>query len=269
MSGFCQNTFLLDDMVQPWKASDMTPRVVVKNGHTWRVRNEDAAFWDRVEQGHWEPMTFSVFDRFLDAKHSYIDVGAWIGPTVLYGASLARHCYALEPDPVAFRKLRENVALNPSIQPRITLSEKCLTVTCDPVTLWNKTSLTGGDSRSSLLFAGSKVQWEAQGITLERFLSDNAIGDCSFIKMDIEGGEFDLLPAIASYLADQRPTLYLSLHPHLLTEPASKIEMVEEVLACYRKAYTPALKEVALETICSPGALQSRYELVLTDIETI
>jgi hypothetical protein len=36
------------------------------------------------------------------------------------------------------------------------------------------------------------------------------------VKMDIEGGEFDLIPYMADLLEETRPNLYLSLHGQLL-----------------------------------------------------
>src|SRR5208283_1742097 len=144
----------------------MKMRPVIKNGHQWLVNNEEKEFWDLLERGIWEPFAFGVFDRFLDPGHSFVDGGAWIGPTVLYGAHLARHCYALEPDPVAFSRLRENVFLNASLQDRITLSSQCLSASCGPTRLGNKTSSVGGGSMSSLLFAGSRLTWNVSGVTL-------------------------------------------------------------------------------------------------------
>lgn len=242
-------------------------RRVVRNGRHWLVNNKETWFWDRVENGDWEPHTFSVFDRFLNPEHSYIDVGAWIGPTVLYGAHLARHCYAMEPDPVAFSRLRENVLLNESLQPRITLSPQCLSATCGPVSLGNKTSTAGGDSMSSLLFAGDAVNWEVSGITLERFLLDQTIRDCSFIKMDIEGGEFEVLPAIAGCLTERRPTLYLSLHPELVPDAEQRVTALYDAIAFYRHVYTPALREVGPEVVLDPVTFQTCYELVLSDLD--
>ena len=66
-------------------------------------------FWAQLQLNLWESNTFKIFDTFLDSNHSYIDLGAWIGPTVLYGCQKAKFCYAIEPDPVAFKQLKNNV----------------------------------------------------------------------------------------------------------------------------------------------------------------
>src|SRR5262249_49711408 len=153
--------------------------------------------------------------------------------------------------------LHENVLLNTSIRDRVSLSPQCLSTVCGPVRLGNKTSPMGGDSMSSLLFANSDISWEVQGVTLERFIADNAIRDFSFIKMDIEGGEFEVLPAIATYLAHHRPTVYLSLHPRFLPDVELRVAVIRDVLACYRHVYTPALREVGPDIVVDPSTFHA------------
>jgi hypothetical protein len=48
----------------------------------------DVDWWDSVEIRAWEIETFFVYKTFLTPKSSFIDFGAWIGPTLLYGATL-------------------------------------------------------------------------------------------------------------------------------------------------------------------------------------
>ena len=190
-------------------------RNVVLNGRQWLVNNAEADYWDTVEIGFWEPHTFNALDRFLDDRHSYVDVGAWIGPTLLYASHLARHCYGLEPDPVAFARLRENVFLNPQLKQRITLYQQCLATSTGLRRLGNRTSRHGGDSMSSTLYAESQLHWDVPSVTLQDFVACNGIQDCSFIKMDIEGGEFEVIPAIADYLSE-----YWLGSPESWSEPA-------------------------------------------------
>lgn len=69
--------------------------------------------WDKVNAGVWEPDTFVVLDHMLSEGTPYVDCGAWIGPTVLYAACKGAAITAFECDPVAIRRLKENLALNP------------------------------------------------------------------------------------------------------------------------------------------------------------
>lgn len=55
----------------------------------------------------WEITTFEVFDKYLDKDKYYIDIGAWIGPTVLYAAQKTKRVIAFEPDNIAFNALKK------------------------------------------------------------------------------------------------------------------------------------------------------------------
>ena len=80
----------------------METRTIRKNNVTFLVRaDQHQRFWTKVEDGSWEPETFGVFDRFVTRETTYLDVGSWEGPTLLYAGQRAKTAYGFEPDPVA------------------------------------------------------------------------------------------------------------------------------------------------------------------------
>lgn len=169
------------------------------------------SFWQLVSAGVWEPQTYAVFRQFIDPAHSYIDMGSWIGPTLLYGCRLAKAAYGIEPDPIAFKELENNLALNPLIATNVKIFNTCIAPSSGKVAFGSRTA--GGDSTSSLLFGAEKTTWTVGALTFADFIQQNEIKDCNFVKMDIEGGEFIVLPGMLEYLRNHRPTLHLSLHP--------------------------------------------------------
>jgi FkbM family methyltransferase len=192
--------------------NDVSVLHVATRGKTFDVEPAGhASFWEALGGGTWEPETFRIFDRFLSPDHSYIDIGAWIGPTVLYGSRTARVAYGLEPDPIAYAELERNVAVNRDCATNIKLFNACIATRSGEVSLGSRGA--GGDSTSSLLFAHKKTHWTVKAFSFADFIEQNRIADCNFIKMDIEGGEYKILPTMAAYLKRHRPTLHLSLHP--------------------------------------------------------
>lgn len=169
-----------------------------------RANAARCAFWHRVQAGAWEPQTFEVFRRFLQPDRSYIDLGAWIGPTVLYGATLSRSVHALEPDPVAFAELDRNVQANPGLCKKIHLYSFGIGAESGPLQLYAGGLYYAGhsefgDSMSGMLAAPDvpgQPCHEARGVDMERFLDMYAGKDCNFIKMDIEGGEYAVIPGL-------------------------------------------------------------------------
>ncbi|PEC43110.1 hypothetical protein CON11_19670 [Priestia megaterium] len=61
-----------------------TPINISKNNINFSVTSNPLTqwIWNEMHQNNWEEETFEIFDRFLNNEHSYIDIGAWIGPTV-------------------------------------------------------------------------------------------------------------------------------------------------------------------------------------------
>ncbi|CAG1771783.1 hypothetical protein BAC3_02071 [uncultured bacterium] len=187
--------------------------IVVNNTKYNVLSSKWQDFWIRVSSGQWEPDTLHVFDQFLTKDTSYIDIGAWIGPTVLYAASLAKVVYAFEPDPLAFNDLSTNVALNPQIT-NIKIYPCFVGVTRGKVTMGSRD--LGGDSMSSTLFASKRTTWLAESIRLEEFVSEEKIHSPIFVKIDIEGGEYSLIPKLQTFFELYRPVVCLSLHPDFL-----------------------------------------------------
>ena len=185
------------------------------------IKSNAEAFWLSASGGRWEPETFRIFDRFVSSTASYIDVGSWIGPTLLYGCQLARAAYGIEPDPVAYAELRQNIKLNASLAANVNIYNVCIAPTSGTVKFGSRAE--GGDSMSSLLFADEgKTVWNVDALRFEDFVEKANVTDCSFIKIDIEGGEYQLLSSIVSWLNKCRPTLYLSFHPCFLFRPSSR-----------------------------------------------
>lgn len=166
-------------------------------------------YWNSVVSGSWEPETFRILKRFLNKNHSFIDVGAWIGPVTLYGSQLAKHCYSIEPDPVALKELTENLDLN---------NFNNISITNEAIHTYNGTTRIGnvlhtpGNSMSGIIWA-ERSGWDISCSTLVNFFQRNVIRDCNFIKMDVEGTEVDIIVNSINFLKSFDHTLYISLHP--------------------------------------------------------
>ena len=186
--------------------------------------------WKYVNAGTWEPNTFKIFDEFIDKDHNYIDMGAWIGSTVLYGCQLARHTYAIEPDPIALTALKNNINKNSKLQKKITIFEGGISKLNGTMFLGNP----NGDSESTFISGNNAVA--VSTVTFDRFISMYNITDCNFIKMDIEGSEKNVLPLMASYVIEHKPVLYISFHPWFLNTEDK--ECIKQSLSCYNYFYS-------------------------------
>jgi FkbM family methyltransferase len=179
-----------------------------------RVADDQPTFWDRVERGAWEPEALALLEREVAPGTTFLDLGAWVGPTALYAASLGARVIALEADPVALDQLRRNLAANPALAARIEVLARAVHASEGSVAFGARRK--PGDSMSSVLIAPGAVSWVAQTITPAALAARIGPAGRLFIKMDIEGGEYELLPAMRPLLERPDCRVLLSLHPGIL-----------------------------------------------------
>lgn len=224
-------------------------------GEPFRLDPYHSKFWRKAAAGTWEPDTFAVLDAHLDARHDYLDIGAWIGPTVLYGARKARHVWCFEPDPEAFRALAWNIDLNGLGN----VSAFAAAISQD-VGIARMASFGGekGDSMSSLLNAGGANGSDVLTLGWDQFAGSVDLSGVSLVKMDIEGAEFDVLPTLLPWLKAHRPALYLSTHAPFLDadKRAGRMAALAEMLRFYdtcetSDGLTPIAEALASETALS------------------
>lgn len=177
-------------------------------------------FWEELESGKWESDTFDVFDRFLDAQTVFLDVGGWIGSTILYAAQSVKQAYVFEPDEVAFAELTANLKQNKAEDwhEMITAIKAAVAPKSGSVNLGFRSE--SGDSMSSVLLGDGDESTEVKSINLNDFIQENGLaGERLFIKMDVEGFEYDILPALAETIQSlEKAGFLISLHPQFLIE---------------------------------------------------
>ncbi|WP_170581039.1 FkbM family methyltransferase [Ruegeria arenilitoris] len=233
------------------------------NGEVFRLDPYHSKFWRKASSGAWEPETFAVLDQHLSPDRDYLDIGAWIGPTVLYGARKARHVWCFEPDPTAFRHLAWNLDLND-----IRNVSAFGVALSDRFGVARMASIRGerGDSTSSLLHDGAHGT-DALTIAWHQFATATDLTGISLVKMDIEGAEFAVLPTLADWLREQKPALYLSLHAPLLDENnrAERVEALLATLSFYSNMHDEAGQPISTQDLLGPSALTQYRSVLFTE----
>ncbi|HXH04000.1 MAG TPA: FkbM family methyltransferase [Candidatus Competibacteraceae bacterium] len=241
-----------------WRALGYYPTRL--EGAPLRADPEDWRFWRKLASGRWEPHTFRILGRFLRPDSVFLDVGAWIGPTALYAARRCARVYAFEPDPYAYERLLRNLRLN-----RITNVQPLHAALAPEDGVLRIGSPRGlGKSVSSALHGAGAHAVVVPALSPQRFLREWDIRRVDLVKIDIEGGEFALLPALVGFLGEYRPTLYLSLHAPYLAAGARResLERVAEVLGVFPRLYDQALRPIAPTELSGPGFTERFAEVV-------
>jgi FkbM family methyltransferase len=195
-----------------------TVTTVELNGRRFHAASDVVPeFWEQMAAGTWEPATLSLLDRFVDSQTVFFDIGTWMGPTTMYAAHSAHQVYSFEPDPIAYAELSRNLRLNTGSEwvERIHTHNMAVAREHGMMRLGVQDCL--GKSTNSLLLSD-----QSEGVDVET-ISFDALADFPdldgrriFVKMDIEGGEYDLLTQPSRLLARPECMLFLSLHPKML-----------------------------------------------------
>ena len=157
-------------------------------------------FWESVENGGWERNQLEDLVSRAKVGCFFIDVGASNGVYSLIMASLGCQVMAIEPNESQFKAMNLNLGLNPQL--KIT-AKKGLVISS---TIHDKFSPYALDLISS----------DPDKIEKFDFISFFKPSDVTVIKIDIEGGEWELMrdKRIVSYVLQHR-NLEIFLSPHI------------------------------------------------------
>lgn len=175
--------------------------IVTRGGHGFDVDDDDLSgdwhFWERFASGRWEPEILDRMPELLADGGTFVDVGAWIGPHLLWALACgADHCVGFEPDPTAYAVLERNVSWP------ITVAQVAIAAHTGTTTIED-----AGDSTSRTGCGGVEVPC----FTFADATKD--IDHISLVKIDIEGAEVEVVPQANDDLLALGCPVFLSLHP--------------------------------------------------------
>lgn len=161
----------------------------------------------------------------ISKNSKIIDIGANIGAFSIYAATKYpdSEIFSYEPDPKNYQKLNENIKLN-DIQNVIAFNKAVGKINGN-VILYSDVNGNFGTVGSTLVNKGPK-SIEVECTTLENILKSNGIDTCDFLKMDCEGGEYDILLNSNEHIFKFIKTIVLEYHE----VPNHKVEELEQFL---------------------------------------
>lgn len=150
-----------------------------------------------------------------------IDIGANIGVFSLTAAELTNaSILAFEPAPTAFKYLEKNVTQNNHV-PVIQMQRKAVVGT--PANHFKIFECAYSSDRntynSGMIKQNTPGSWvEVETVTLDQILSLESHG-VAILKIDIEGGEYDILLNVSSEALKKVTTIIVEYHPHSSHSP--------------------------------------------------
>lgn len=255
-------------------------------GRRYRLAAADRAFWERVAAGDWERGTLRFFERALGTvgpDSVCVDVGAWVGPTALFAAQFCGRVFAVEPDPAAYERLLANLRMNAAAN--IAPCHAAIAPANGRVALANRrhfgNSMTraqlstvdddgdGGGDGSTGDLGGNRAT--VLGLRLATFIDWLEIARIDLLKIDIEGGEFALLPALLALPMRLRPVVHLSVHAPLFpaSERAEKLSTVAELAGQYAHIYDAENTAITADAIATDARFRDKFQVAAMSVRKL
>ncbi|MFO1147685.1 MAG: FkbM family methyltransferase [Alsobacter sp.] len=210
------------------------PRETSLRGRRLVVTDDKPTFWDKAAAGAWEPELLALLEAQVSPGTVFLDIGAWVGPTALFAALLGAEVVAVEADPAAADRLAGNLDANPALAPRVRILRRAASPRPGHVRLG--AARKPGDSMSSVLHAGRQGSWEVETATPAALVEAAREAGCGplVVKVDIEGGEYALLPALFAALPAATRAVIAAFHPGLLRKAGQdEAEIARATGACF------------------------------------
>ena len=206
-----------------WKMRPRGKRTVHVMGKQFQV--SQLPFWSNFDGG-WEPDTLKIFQKYLHHGRSFIDVGAFVGPTILYATVAgATKIDAIEADPFAFHQLELNCDYNKESLPPTNLHYLCIANKDGEKALMAADTPSSSGS-STVRHETALFQWQVKTICLTTFFKKIGFEGKGLVKIDIEGAESLILDDIQKIGNLKQTAVVLSLHPSFWSDKKQVTENI-------------------------------------------
>lgn len=185
-------------------------RAEYPDGRVFLVRAGDRTYERLLFFKEHEPETSAVVRRLLDLGDFALDIGAncgWFSLLMAARVGPGGEVWAFEPVPPILGALRANLAANPSLP--ITLHEDAVGAEPGSMEINLFAGLPHVHASASTLGRTDYVAHSANRVKIDDVLVRREGPPPTLVKVDVEGGELDVLRGAHDLLAGDRPPMWI------------------------------------------------------------
>jgi FkbM family methyltransferase len=203
----------------------------LRNGMKMQVVWTDSVGSAIRSKGCYEPEVVSVFLSHIKHGQTVIDVGAHVGQYTLFAAGIGCTVHSFEPEPKTFAILSANVAQNGLA--RVSLNQCALAQSSHSARLFSARSDNIGATSLIPNKYTSNISTLVSCVSLDAYLADHGNPEISFIKIDVEGAEMDVLRGAKSVLSHYRPQLIVEFNEPMQAASGSSCSDIVDFLRSF------------------------------------
>lgn len=217
--------------------NDRTFLVRIRNGMRMFANPHDWVQANIFVLNAYEKKETTFVENILEDDDVFFDVGSNVGYYTLIAANKIKRgkVYAFEMEPGNYKAILENLALNALENVQVT--NCAVSDTPGKITFAKATNDNKGIHSLFHLEGYSVGSGEADAITLDDFVRDNAITKVSKVKIDVEGAELLVLRGMKNILTQFSPEMLVEINAFTLKSAGVKLAEVYDFLAGF--GYAP------------------------------
>lgn len=202
------------------------------NGHTLRLPTRYFKYFPET----YEAENFEFLSESCKPGAVIIDIGAHIGLFSVIASQVTGKTgkvYAFEPAPSTYALLQKTIVINHEEQV-IESFQKAVGKENGKITFF--ISDDQADNSNSLV--NYKEDRSLHGIdvavtSIDNFVKEKNISKLNFIKIDVEGAEYDTLQGAANTLKNLKPVCIVAIHPEPIAAKGDRLEDIYDfIVAC-------------------------------------
>lgn len=209
----------------------------------WLIKGDLHTNWvvdtDRLDHDQW---LLDLVKPYLDPEGTTIDIGAHIGTHTYFYHKHCKQVISFEPNPLSYVCLARNVSHLDNVAIYCSaLGEHTTTV-----------ELHEDPTNAGACFVSEAPDALTNQLALDSF----PLSNISFIKIDAEGSELNILRGALRTIERHRPNMLIEINRHHLQRNNHSPEDIKELLTnlnyAYRKIH-PTQPDVQYDLLCVPG----------------
>jgi FkbM family methyltransferase len=218
------------------------------NGHTLRLPTR----YFRYFPDEYEAENFEFLTNSCKPGAVVIDIGAHIGLFSIIASQVTGNTgkvYAFEPAPSTYELLQKTLAINHN-GPVIETFKKAVGRETGKITFF----VSDGEADNGNSLVNYKDDRPLHGIDVEvtsvdAFVKEKKLTRLDFIKIDVEGAEYDTLRGAAETLQNLKPVCIVAIHPEPIKAKGDRLEDIYDFIISQRYRVRFNKKEFSKEEL--------------------
>jgi FkbM family methyltransferase len=207
---------------------------------------------------NYESDNFNFLQQQCKPGDIVLDIGAHIGLFSCIAAKIigsGGQIFAFEPTPTTNILLKKTIVIN-ELQPLVHVRDEAMGSATGSTTFYiSEGSADNSNSMVSYLNDRALHGINIMVLTIDRFVQQEQLPKVNFIKIDVEGAEYDVLLGAGNTLKNLQPSCILAIHPEPIAAKGDKLEDIYDFIDRLNYDITYRGKPISKETFCANKGL--------------